>query len=1078
MTREFLTAVPTLGDVTPTQGDTTVSVEVSTITVPFDLPPDPAAVNAVELLAQGEVVAITEPGLTNEQRTISFEPVGGLRAGTRYQVRVGAIAGGPRRQQDYEFSFSTTVPRLAQTDPEASAEINAADLTQLEVAFTSAVDADRVSGNFSLSRNGEAVELREGDPVALDATNTLFSLAPAGEWRVGSTYSLQIAADVFGPLGPGQSAVTEFLTAVPALDEEIPAAGSSDVAIADAQITVPFDIPPDPSITAEGVVELTEQGEVIAISVPSTNDGRTFTFEPIDGLRAGTRYQVRVGAVAGGPRRDGDYEWTFSTQVPEVDSSDPAAGSETNAADLTQVEIAFTAAVDADRVSDNFSLFRNGEVVALRDDDPVSLDTANRTFGIAPADDWQVGSIYSLQLASDLFGPLGPGQVEVIQFLTAVPALGEVTPAAGSGDVGIADALITLPFDIPPDPSITMDGVVELTEQGQVIAVTVPSTNDGQTFTFEPVGGLRAGTRYQVSIPASVGGPRNSDAYTWQFDTQVPGLLSTEPQLREENVHVDSSVIRLQFSAPIDAGLLSSENFNLFREGDAVELAGGDPRELGAALYGLQPASGRLEVGSRYILQVAPVVTGPLGLNQPIIRTFSTAFPSEVALSPPRRAADVATSDSRISITFDNPVDVTAAQDSSNIDLLWESTTVAITPPSYNDDTRTLSFEPIGGLVAGSNYIVRIDGAIGGPLRRQVGDFVWRFSTRLPFLANTRPDNGEEGVATSTTTIRMSFSDPIASTDPGNFQLFEQRLGRGPEPEVPNPRALIPSDVAAQGDTVVNLSPRSGFHPFSEYTVIIGRDALGPLATGGDSLVFQTAGRLGNAAAGGIVENPGGTVELYFPPNALDAAAEVVIQRLDDEIAEKALVQEEPRRVSPAYLIDVGGAPLRKPVTLSMRFRGDEPGGSDSSRLAIFRQADGSWQRVGGTAAANEPVIRTAVEELGTFAIFEDLAAAVGRLAVRDLDCQPRAFSPRSGDKRETDISFTLTGPADVTVRVYNASGRLERVIERDRSMSQGRVLLAWDGQDEDREMVASGLYIVVVNAGGAQREKVVAVVR
>ena len=124
-------------------------------------------------------------------------------------------------------------------------------------------------------------------------------------------------------------------------------------------------------------------------------------------------------------------------------------------------------------------------------------------------------------------------------------------------------------------------------------------------------------------------------------------------------------------------------------------------------------------------------------------------------------------------------------------------------------------------------------------------------------------------------------------------------------------------------------------------------------------------------------------------------------------------------------------------------------------------------------------MVITSIEALGTFTVFEDLATLVGSLAVRELDCQPRAFTPRGGGLRdETDISFTLTGPADVTVRVYNVSGRLERVIAREQAMAPGRVTLQWNGQNENSELVASGLYIVAVDAGGEHREKIVAVVQ
>ncbi|MFH1566507.1 MAG: FlgD immunoglobulin-like domain containing protein, partial [Gemmatimonadota bacterium] len=91
----------------------------------------------------------------------------------------------------------------------------------------------------------------------------------------------------------------------------------------------------------------------------------------------------------------------------------------------------------------------------------------------------------------------------------------------------------------------------------------------------------------------------------------------------------------------------------------------------------------------------------------------------------------------------------------------------------------------------------------------------------------------------------------------------------------------------------------------------------------------------------------------------------------------------------------------------------------------------------------------------------------------------PRAFAPAGGSLRsETDVSFDLSRAADVTVRVYSAAGRLERVVARDLPLARGRNTLTWNGRDEDGRVVASGLYVVVVTAGGAQGEQVVAVVR
>ena len=91
----------------------------------------------------------------------------------------------------------------------------------------------------------------------------------------------------------------------------------------------------------------------------------------------------------------------------------------------------------------------------------------------------------------------------------------------------------------------------------------------------------------------------------WQFSTQVPSLVGTVPPARQIGVHVDSSLIVLEFTAPIDGDLLDPANFALFRDGEAVTLVEGDPRELASGRYGLSPAEG-LRVGSSYLLQIAP----------------------------------------------------------------------------------------------------------------------------------------------------------------------------------------------------------------------------------------------------------------------------------------------------------------------------------------------------------------------------------------------------------------------------------------------------------------------------------------
>ena len=357
----------------------------------------------------------------------------------------------------------------------------------------------------------------------------------------------------------------------------------------------------------------------------------------------------------------------------------------------------------------------------------------------------------------------------------------------------------------------------------------------------------------------------------------------------------------------------------------------------------------------------------------------------------------------------------------------------------------------------------------------------------------TRHAPGAEGVSLATATIEITFSGRIASRDATGFQLASRSLGDVGQNDGDRPFEEVQitgfgTDAAL---SIVNFAPVGGFRPFTEYRVSVDREVMGELADADSSWVFSTAARIADARQGETVRNPQRTLTLFFPPNSLQGGnGEVSIRVANIGDASlpggKALSQNGSTQdgsvsmVGQAYEIDIGDAFLRKPVTLTLSYSEADLGGRNPTRLGVFTVSGSDiLRRVGGTADPAAKTVRTTVEELGIFALFEDLSVGLGSASIEDVDCQPRAFSPLGGAlSSETDISFGLTGPADVTVRVYNTSGRLERVIARDTPMAPGRNSLAWDGRDEDEDIVASGLYIVVVSAGDERAEKVVAVVR
>ncbi|MGD1047742.1 MAG: FlgD immunoglobulin-like domain containing protein [Candidatus Krumholzibacteriaceae bacterium] len=71
----------------------------------------------------------------------------------------------------------------------------------------------------------------------------------------------------------------------------------------------------------------------------------------------------------------------------------------------------------------------------------------------------------------------------------------------------------------------------------------------------------------------------------------------------------------------------------------------------------------------------------------------------------------------------------------------------------------------------------------------------------------------------------------------------------------------------------------------------------------------------------------------------------------------------------------------------------------------------------------------------------------------------PNPFNPA------TKITFGLKGPGGVSLRIYDATGRLVRVLVKG-DLSAGRYAEPWDGKDNGGRAVASGIYFYRLDAG------------
>ena len=149
--------------------------------------------------------------------------------------------------------------------------------------------------------------------------------------------------------------------------------------------------------------------------------------------------------------------------------------------------------------------------------------------------------------------------------------------------------------------------------------------------------------------------------------------------------------------------------------------------------------------------------------------------------------------------------------------------------------------------------------------------------------------------------------------------------------------------------------------------------------------------------------------------------------------------------------------------------------------MAIYQQqsaGSSNWNKIGGTVNTGDNTITASVNSLGVFALFEDLNAGTGAEGILEISFSPRVFSPRGtqGLRNETGINFTLGKASNVTILVFNTSGRMVKRLLDNRPMNAGRQTVNWDGKDGEGRPLPSGLYVVVIKSGGTTEMKTVAI--
>ncbi len=379
------------------------------------------------------------------------------------------------------------------------------------------------------------------------------------------------------------------------------------------------------------------------------------------------------------------------------------------------------------------------------------------------------------------------------------------------------------------------------------------------------------------------------------------------------------------------------------------------------------------------------------------------------------------------------------------------------------------------------------------------GDILYRWDTRtvtaglytIQLVARDTPNGSYDRIHLSATSVTVEVDGlrpQVEILSPAENEQVQQRIEiRGTAADRNFKEYVIEYGVGESPDTWLPISKPPAFSSPVTHDVLALWDA--PNLSGQYTLrliVEDTAGHREidqvhiffnssvNREAGGAVESHDNRAKIIFPPNSLPRTTVVTINPTGQK-------STPPVPSLPFQAYDFGPAELRlhrlKPATVEFTIGDVETAFSRpeiQETLTIARWNGETWLPIGGTIDAQRGTISTVVSMLGRYAIIAvSTVETEGQTTISNLTCQPRVFSP---SRESTWISFRLNRPDDITIKIYNEAGRLQRLLKESEPLSTGGHVFEWDGRDDENRRVVSNFYIVTVEGDGALGTKVVVV--
>lgn len=315
------------------------------------------------------------------------------------------------------------------------------------------------------------------------------------------------------------------------------------------------------------------------------------------------------------------------------------------------------------------------------------------------------------------------------------PAVTSAEPSPGTTDVS-ADINIYARFNKALNPSTINTNTFRLQTNNENISGSV--SYEDSIAVFNPSKTLKDGTVYTATITDGIRdlyGNAPGNNYNWNFitkdvDRTPPHIVSTDPQDDEDDVRFDIQ-IKATFSERIDPSTINGNTFRLRTNNSNI--SGTVSYEDSTAVF---TPSKSLKDGTVFTATITDKIQDLFG-NSPSNNynwNFTTKevdrTPPRVVSTDPRDDEDDVSVDTRISVTFSEPMDPTTLDEETFGLYLrrWGQYRQVSGSVSYSETTAT--FKPKGKLHDDRDYVAIISSEVTDLAGNKLGEtYRWEFET-------------------------------------------------------------------------------------------------------------------------------------------------------------------------------------------------------------------------------------------------------------------------------------------------------------------------------------------------------------